>query len=237
MFRSLFAYVAFFLFLIVFLPILLIGIYVVREKSFIKRTTLILSEFTLWIVRKIIKLDYKIEGFDKIEKIKDPIFIASKHQSMLETIILFLKFEGKAVFVIKKELLRWPVIGKLMQKMGFIAIDRSQPIHALRKMTEETRKSFEQGLHVIVFPEGTRQMPGNETQYNEGIFLLYKKFDVPVATIALNTGCFWPKYRFIKKPGCTTLKVTKIIQTGLSREAFRKKLIQSIEEESRKIIL
>ena len=56
---------------------------------------------------------------------------------------------------------------------------------------------------------------------------------VPVVPIALNSGVFWPRRAFIKRPGIITVRILNYIRAGLKREDFMKKLEDIIETETR----
>ena len=54
---------------------------------------------------------------------------------------------------------------------------------------------------VVIFPEGTRTLPGQQTRYRKGVIHLAKYTDSPIIPLALNSGIFWPRHTFFKKSG------------------------------------
>ena len=56
---------------------------------------------------------------------------------------------------------------------------------------------------------------------------------MPVVPIALNSGTFWPRKAFIKRPGVITVKILNYIRPGLKRQDFMKQLEDIIETETR----
>ncbi len=160
--------------------------------------------------------------------------VACKHQSAWETISLH-RFVKDPTVVMKKELSKWPLFGKVVVQAGSILIDRKKGKEVLPQMIEGTTKSLKIGRPVFIFPEGTRSTPGKPGRYRHGIFALYDALKVPVLPIALNSGYFWPKRGFLKKKGHIVMERLPVIQPGLKEKDFMKKLERVIEDASLKI--
>jgi 1-acyl-sn-glycerol-3-phosphate acyltransferase len=154
--------------------------------------------------------------------------VAAKHQSMLDTLAPFLMFPAPA-FVLKRELLNAPVLGWYAQSMGMIPLDRGGHATALKNLLRAARPAKEAGRQVIIFPEGTRQAPGETGEYKPGVAALYRDLAVPCVPVALDTGRVWSARGLIRRPGVTTIEVLEPIAPGLSREAFMRELETSIE--------
>ena len=179
-----------------------------------------------------LKLDAK--GLNNRPKI--PSIYASKHQSALETFMFHLLIH-KPVFVLKKELLNIPVFGYYLKKMGMIAIDRDGGIKSLKLLLKEVQEKIATGYSIIIFPEGTRTKPGDNVAYNAGITAIYNLKAANIVPIALNTGCFWPKDSFLKKPGKFTIEFLQAMPNDLSKQEFMEQLQQNIETRSKELIV
>ena len=94
-----------------------------------------------------------------------------------------------------------PLFGWFIRKVGMIAVDRAGKAAALKKMVRDANDAFAQGRQIIIFPEGTRVAPGEHKPYQPGIAALYGQLNVPVVPVALNSGLFWGKKAWVKKPG------------------------------------
>ena len=84
----------------------------------------------------------------------------------------------------------------------------------------------------MIFPEGTRVVPGDKPPLQPGFAGLYKSLGVPVVPIALDSGRLWPR-GFVKKPGIVTMRVGNPIPPGLKRpqiEAEVHRAINALEE-------
>ena len=157
-----------------------------------------------------------------------PYILAIKHQSTWETLATNFEFPNCA-FVLKRELMWIPVVGWMMWRAGNVGIDRAAGASALRAILRDTRRALDDGRPVIIFPEGTRTPPGSTRPYQPGVAALYSQLKVPVVPVALNSGLFWGRRTFLKKPGTITLRILPPIEPGLSRSAFMALLRERIE--------
>ncbi len=183
----------------------------------------------LWLFKKIIGCDYRIEGFDNLPK-EGGYVIASKHQSAWETIAPF-TFLSKATFVYKKELGSIPFYGWYNKAVHNIKVDRKAGGAALKKVVLQATERVQEGYKVIIFPQGTRvRFDQPEVEYKPAIYAMYKA-GLPIYPAALNSGNFWPKDG-AKKSGTIVMKFMPRISPGLSREDFMARLKACIEIES-----
>ena len=97
---------------------------------------------------------------------------------------------------------------------------------ALRQIVNELKA----GNQVVIFPEGTRTAPGARRPYHPGVAALYAATDVPVVPVALDSGRYWPRRGFLKRPGTITLRILPPLPPGLARKAFVAELEHRIEE-------
>ena len=65
--------------------------------------------------------------------------------------------------------------------------------------------------------EGTRTAAGTFRPYRVGVAALYEALDLPVVPMALNSGVFWPRRKFIKRPGTITVEFLPPIPPGMNR--------------------
>lgn len=235
--RSFLFYISFALFFILLLPFLVIALYVVRDRRLAQCVSKVWTQTTCVMMERCVGLHSRLEGFEKIHQSSVPMIIASKHQSIWDVGALELEFGEKAVFVIKKELKRIPFFGRMMTLIGAIAIDRKKPVHAIQEMIKKAKEEVSKNhSHIIIFPEGRRTAVGEKADYTDGVYLLYKNLNMPVAAVALNSGLYWPRRRFLKYPGTIEAKVMEIIPPGLDRDSFRDRLVNAIESGSLELI-
>lgn len=143
----------------------------------------------LWWLRVTCGISYTIEG---LENIPDrPVVVMSNHQSAWETIFLYQLF-SPACPILKKELLSIPFWGWAMRLQNPIAIDRSKPREAGRSLLTQGTQRIEQGLSILVFPEGTRAPAGTIGKLSRGGAQLSVATSTPAIPVLHNAGLFWP---------------------------------------------
>jgi len=168
-----------------------------------------------------------IKGKENIIQ-NEKFFIASSHQSMFETFFLQTIFNSP-VFILKKELLKIPVFGLYLKKIGSICIDRN-------KVTKENIGFFDQISHLIkssnrpliIFPQGTRLSPEDRTPFKKGASRIYDQLKIKCQPLAINSGNVWPKKGKMKPNKNLTISILKPIESGLDKDIFLKKLQDNI---------
>jgi 1-acyl-sn-glycerol-3-phosphate acyltransferase len=187
------------------------------------------AKVSLAMLAAICGLRHEIRGLANLPS--GPCMIASKHQSAWDTLIFPLLVDGPA-YVYKREL-RWiPLFGWYLTRAGCIPIDRAGGPKALRHMIEHARASLALGHKVIIFPEGTRVAPGDHRPYHPGVAALYGQLAVPVAPVAVNSGLYWGRRSFRKRPGTIILEILPPIAPGMRRREFAAELERRIETAS-----
>ncbi len=179
----------------------------------------------LWQARVVAGLDFQVRG--RIPPA--PAILAVKHQSAWETLALNLILPD-AAFVMKRELMHIPLFGWGLAKMRNVATDRQGGAAALRRMNAAARQVLDDSRYLVLFPEGTRTAAGvRNSRYHPGVAALYTSTGMPVTPVALNSGCFWPRRGFTKRPGRILVEFLPPIEPGLPPKQFLRQLADRIE--------
>lgn len=210
------------------------AIFLPLPRSVTQATIRVWMHVTMWMLRTIVSLRYEIRGQENIPD--GPAIYASKHQSAWDTAIYYL-LDLDPAYILKKELLRIPLYGLTLRKAGHIAIDRSGGVSALKYVIRETRRALAEGRKVIIFPEGTRSLPGQSGTYQPGVAGIYKDADVPLIPVALNSGSFWGRSGYMKYSGCIVMEILPAMAQGLDRKTFMKKLEEQVNTASERLRL
>jgi 1-acyl-sn-glycerol-3-phosphate acyltransferase len=184
---------------------------------------------TMALLRHLVGLDWRIVGRENI--LAGSAIYASKHQSTWDTLIFALLLRNPA-YVLKRELLWIPFFGQLLARSRPIGVDRSAGASALRAMLADAERAVAAGRPIVIFPEGTRTAPGARRPYHPGIAALYQRLGLPVVPVALDSGVYWGRRRFEKRPGTITIEFLPAIQPGLERRDLMAKLEHQIEAHS-----
>jgi 1-acyl-sn-glycerol-3-phosphate acyltransferase len=187
------------------------------------------AHVTLWLLKVICGITHEVKGRENIPN--GAAIIASKHQSAWDTVI-FWSMLRKPVFVLKKELIYIPIFGWQLVLLKGIYIDRKAGTAAMKRMLREARARTDEGYSIIIFPEGTRTAAGSSNAYHPGIAALYHHLQLPVVPVALNSGRFWGRQAFVKKPGVITIEFLPAIEPGIKSRDFIPLLKERIETAS-----
>jgi 1-acyl-sn-glycerol-3-phosphate acyltransferase len=130
----------------------------------------------------------------------------SNHVSNLDAPVLIPAIPGRCSVLVKKELFRIPILGTGMKVADLVPVDRSNREAAIESVNAAIQVLLRQGLHMVIFPEGTRSNDGRLLPLKKGPFHLAMESGVPIVPVTL-LGTFesWPKTRFALRPGTTTV--------------------------------
>ena len=168
-----------------------------------------------------------IKGTENIIE-NEKFFIASSHQSMFEAFFLQTIFNSP-VFILKKELVKIPIFGWYLKKIGSISIDRN-------KTTKENLGFFDQisslikssNRPLIIFPQGTRLTPDDRSPFKKGSSRIYEELKIKCQPIAINSGYVWPKKGKLIPNKNLTISILKPIESGINKDVFLKNLQNNI---------
>jgi 1-acyl-sn-glycerol-3-phosphate acyltransferase len=179
-----------------------------------------------WVARVVLGLRWELRG--ETQLLRPGALVAAKHQSAWDTIVFYL-LAPQPAYVMKKELMAIPIYGWLARRQRHIPVDRKAGGAALRQMQRTAKQALERGATIVVFPQGTRVAPGDRQPYHPGIAGLYGALGVPVVPVALNSGLFWGRRSFVKRPGTIVVEVLPEIPAGLQRAELMRELETRIE--------
>jgi 1-acyl-sn-glycerol-3-phosphate acyltransferase len=168
-----------------------------------------------------------LRGLENLKPGQNYIFM-SNHVSNLDPPVLIPSIPGRCSVLVKKELFRTPILGTGMHQADLVPVDRRDreaAIESIRAATEVLKK----GLHMVIYPEGTRSADGRLLPFKKGPFHLAMDSGVPVIPVTiLGTFESWPKTRFALRPGTAT--VVFHLPIDPRQYSDRDQLIQAVRE-------
>tara|TARA_Y100001960_G_scaffold297763_1_gene344447 strand:+ start:517 stop:1218 length:702 start_codon:yes stop_codon:yes gene_type:complete len=190
----------------------------------------LMGYWSKYCLRIFLSVKINIIGKENI-LLNEKFFIACSHQSMFETFFLQTIFNSP-IFILKKELLKIPIFGLYLKKIGSISIDRN-------KTTKENLGFFEKIFNsanfsnrpLLIFPQGKRVLPNEKLKFKKGIGRIYEKLKISCLPIAINSGFVWPKNQKLLSNKTITVSILKIIKPGLDKNEFLKLLESNIYSE------
>ena len=181
------------------------------------------AHYHRWCARYMLGVHTRLEG----QQPRAPVLVASKHQSMFETIEMLLILKEPAI-VLKRELADIPGWGFVARRYGVIPVEREGGAAALRRMLKAAKEAVAKGRPVLIFPEGTRVAPGQQPPLQPGFAGLYSSLRLPVVPVALDSGRIWPKGAFVKRAGVVTMRFGSEIPAGLPRAEIEERVKEAI---------
>jgi 1-acyl-sn-glycerol-3-phosphate acyltransferase len=209
---------------------------------FVSSTTLywMAARWLGWVIgslRVICGVHYRITGMENLPPgEKSPAILLVKHQSTFETFLMPVIMPHPLAYVFKRELIYIPFFGWAMARLDMIHIDRSKRSEAFSLVVEQGKRLLEQGVWIIMFPEGTRIPRGQSGTYKTGGTRLAVATGAPVVPIAVNSARHWPRKAFVKTPGTVDVVIGKPIPSvGRDPDELMQEVQGWIEGEMRKL--
>ena len=202
-----------------------------------KKFTLLFGKFLANLIILILRITLNTKvifhGLENLKKV-DKFFVASAHQSLLETFILQSPLNFP-IFILKKELLKIPLFGWYLKKIGSIEIIRETTTKENLNFFEEIKEVIDkENRPLLIFPQGTRVKFGERVPFKKGAGKIYDVLSIPCIPVALNTGKIWPKNSFIKYSGDIHISFLEPIMPGIDKNEFLNQLEEKIYSEIEK---
>ena len=192
-----------------------------------------LAYYIIFILRLFLNTTVIFHGLENIRK-TEKFFIASAHQSMFETFVLQAPLNFP-VFILKKELLRIPLFGWYLKKIGSIEIIREKTTKENLNFFDKIKKTIQKyNRPLLIFPQGTRVKFDDRGPFKKGVGRIYDSLKLPCIPVALNSGKIWPKNSFMKYPGNIHVSFLEPIEPGLEKMNFLKILEEKIYSETKR---
>lgn len=175
-----------------------------------------------WSVGAIMGARLRVEGTIP----SGQLLFAGKHESYYEALELTRMLDSPAT-VMKRELAKIPIWGWAAQRYGTIVVDRAANASALRALMRDAKTALASGRSVLIFPEGTRVLPGEAPPLRSGFAGLYRALDLPVVPVAVKSGHVWPRKGLMHK-GDIVFRFGEPIPPGLPRREIEARVHAAI---------
>jgi 1-acyl-sn-glycerol-3-phosphate acyltransferase len=164
----------------------------------------------------------ELRGLENVPSGRPCIFMAN-HASNLDPPIILPLIPGRTSILLKSSLMRIPILGTAMRLGKFVPIDRGGSLEGGRRSVHDATNAIRSGLHLLVFPEGTRSPDGRLTSFKKGPFFLAERTGAPIIPVAIaGTQRLMPKDSAGIQPGTVQLTYLPLIEPRdyLTREAL-----------------
>ena len=166
---------------------------------------------------------------------QDEVIVAAKHQSFFD-IIIIVSALPRPKFVMKKELLRAPILGWYATRIGCVPVDRGRRSEAMKKMVADVKSGAAEPGQLIIYPQGTRVAAGAHRPYKVGVGVLYAELGQDCVPAATNVGVFWPRHGILRKPGLAVVEFLPRIPAGQGIADFMRAIEPVVEGASDRLM-
>ena len=142
----------------------------------------------------------RIEGRENIPR-QGPLLVVANHLSLADPPLLSLSINRKTMFMAKKQLFRFRVIGYVVRSFGGFPVHRGQ---LDRQALRQAYQVFADGLALVMFPEGMRSRSGQLRPAFFGAALIASRSGVPILPVGISgTEKLERLSRFWRRPQIT----------------------------------
>jgi 1-acyl-sn-glycerol-3-phosphate acyltransferase len=195
------------------------------------RAVKIYAGSVLWLLRVICGLRVETRGPIPTGE----VIVASKHQSFLDILIL-VQALPRPKFIMKQEL-RWaPILGLYAMRIGSTPVNRGARSKAMKDMLAHVGKTGSAARQLVIYPQGTRVLPGAFLPYKVGAGVLYERLGNPCVPAATNVGVFWSRRSPYRRPGLAVVEFLDVIPPGLLVPEFMARVEATVETASNRLM-
>ena len=191
------------------------------------------ARYIVFLLKIILNTKVMFHGLENLKKV-DKFFVASAHQSMFETFALQIPLDSP-IFILKKELLKIPLFGQYLKKIGSVEIIREKTTKENLSFFDKIESRIEkQKRPLLIFPQGTRVKFDEQPPFKKGVGRIYESLNLPCVPVALNSGKIWPKNSFMKYSGDIHISFLEPILPGKDKNEFINEIEKKIYLEIKK---
>ena len=208
--------------------------------SFLVQDIGLLYRVAMWIANAGVRaagIRIEVTGLQNIPSDRHCIFMCN-HVSNLDPPVVLPLLPGRSSVLLKKELMRIPILGAAMRMGKFVPVERGHRREAAQASVAAAADALRSGLNILVFPEGTRSKDGRLSIFKKGPFFLAQQTQAPIVPIALSgTEHMMRKGSVAITPGLARVQVLPAIEPAQfeTREdllkAVRKAIADALPDE------
>jgi 1-acyl-sn-glycerol-3-phosphate acyltransferase len=161
---------------------------------------------------------YTVIGRDHVPANRSVVFCAN-HQSNVDPPVLFRALHPRLHILYKAELRKLPVLGRVLEVGGFVAVQRDNRDAAFASI-EQAAESIRRGNSFLIFPEGTRSKTDELLPFKKGGLVMALSAQAPVLPVAIMGGrAAMRKGSAFVRPVHVTVRIGEPIETaGMSTD-------------------
>ena len=186
---------------------ILIGI--LGSVGAVHKLTVWLAKMAMWVLG----ISYSVRGESNVKPATSYV-VTPNHQSYSDVLTMLSALPFRFRWMLKKELLNMPLLGRGLSTTGAIPVDRSNPRKAAGSLKQACTKLID-GWSILVYPEGTTSPNGELLPFKKGPFVMAVQSGVPVLPVTCNgPSKILPRGAKFVSPGHVTITIGKPIETA-----------------------
>ena len=189
------------------------------------------ARWVIWSLRVICGIRTEVRGTPP----EGNAIVGAKHHSFFDIMVIYNALPNPR-FIMKRELIYAPFVGIYALRMGTIPVARGKRGEAMLKLKQDVEAGRDEGGQLVIYPQGTRVIPGQKLPYKKGIAVIYEQLEQPIVPVATNIGLFWPKRSAYRKPGLAVVEFMPPIPQGLTTAEVMARVEFDIESQSDKLM-
>jgi 1-acyl-sn-glycerol-3-phosphate acyltransferase len=156
----------------------------------------------------------EVSGLEHVPAGVSCIFL-SNHVSNLDPPVIFPALPGMNSVLLKKELMKIPLLGTAMRLGKFVPVDRGNRREAARESVAAAADALKSGLNMLIFAEGTRSKDGRLQPFKSGPFYLAMQTGAPIVPMVISgTEKMMRKHSAAITPGVARVEFLEPIYPG-----------------------
>jgi len=174
----------------------------------------------------------ELTGLENVPVGRPCIFMCN-HVSNLDPPVLLPLLPGRCSVMLKKQLMRIPILGTAMRMGKFVPVERGHRRETAQASVAAAADALHSGLNMLIFPEGTRSRNGRLAGFKKGPFFLAKQTQAPIIPVALSgTERMMRKGSVAITPGVARVQLLPVIEPAQyeTREELMKAVRQAIAD-------
>jgi 1-acyl-sn-glycerol-3-phosphate acyltransferase len=176
-----------------------------------------LYNVSMWIMRAGVRaagIRVEVTGLENIPAGRTCIFMCN-HVSNLDPPVLLPLIPGHISVMLKEELMRIPILSTALRMGHFVPVARTQDVVKAKATIRAAADALRSGLHMVIFPEGSRSQDGRLLPFKKGSFYLAKETDAPVIPVAISgTEKMMATGSFRIHPGTAHIRILPVIESA-----------------------
>ncbi len=195
-----------------------------------------LVDVGLWamrVSRRILGIHIEASGLNRIAPATPYIFMPN-HASFIDGPLVMMLIPGAARVILKKSILRLPIVGMAMRFVGFVPVDRKGAEGGKKSIARAVLLMREKAYSFLIFPEGTRTRDGRLGPFRRGGFFLALESGAPIIPVTISgTRELMPKGQWFARRGT----VRAVFHEPIPTTGFTLETMAGLMEKVREAIL